>query len=410
MARRPRLLVLNQYYWPGREATAVLLTELCEYLSASYDVLVVTGSLHDPPTPPGETERNGVHIVRVQSTSFDRRRILPRGLNYLSYLGLSGVSTAVGRRPDLIVSMTDPPGAGVLAASLGRRWRVPVVTIHQDVFPEVAVELGRLESPAVARALALASSWALRNSTRIVAIGETMRLRLIAKGAPPEAVVVIPNWSNLAHAAPVPRLNEWSSAHGLDHKFVVMHSGNVGFAQDIDTLIRASTFLRDLDDLVVMIIGAGARLVDAVALAERLDAEKVRFLPYQPREVLPQSLSSADVHVVGLARGLSGFVVPSRLYGILAAGQAVIAAAESDSEMAQLVAREGCGLVIPPGRPELLASAIRRAVSGELDLAEMGRRSRAYSDREGTFERSAEKYLALFDSLTGRATEAAFAA
>ena len=88
VAGRPHILVLNQYYWPGREATAVLLTELCEYLARHYDVTVVTGFLHDPPTEPGHFERNGVQIIRVRSTSYERRRLSLRGVNYLSYLGM----------------------------------------------------------------------------------------------------------------------------------------------------------------------------------------------------------------------------------------------------------------------------------------------------------------------------------
>jgi colanic acid biosynthesis glycosyl transferase WcaI len=410
MSRRPRLLVLNQYYWPGHEATAVLLTELCEYLVDFYDVTVITGLLHDPQIPAGGSERNGVRVVRVHSTYFERRRISLRGLNYLTYLGMSGLTSAFARRPDAVIAMTDPPIAGVLAAALGRRWRVPVVTVYQDVFPEIAVELGRLESPVLARTLSLLSSWVLRNSTRVVAIGDTMKRRLVAKGARPESVVVIPNWTHLDRANPTPKQNDWARQHGLDDKFVVMHSGNIGFAQDLDTLIRASTFVRDREEIEFAIIGSGARLPDAVALAERLEADKVRFLPYQPREILSSSLSSADIHVVGLARGLSGFVVPSRLYGILAVGRPVIVAAESDSETALLVEREGCGVVIPPERPDLLAAAIRQAAGGVFDLAEMGQRGRAYIEREGSFERSAARYLELLDSLTRRGAAGQIAA
>ena len=106
-----------------------------------------------------------------------------------------------------------------------------------------------------------------------------------------------------------------------------MHSGNVGHAQDLDSLVRAATFLRDRDDLRIVIAGFGARHAEMVALAERLEVDDtVRFLPYQKRERLPYSLSSADLHVVGLAKGLAGYVVPSRLYGILSAGRPVIAA------------------------------------------------------------------------------------
>ena len=134
-----------------------------------------------------------------------------------------------------------------------------------------------------------------------------------------------------------------------------MHSGNIGHAQDLDTLIRAATVLGDLERLAVVLVGFGARHADYVALARTLGADKVSFHDYQPRELLSQSLSSADIHFVGLARGLSGFVVPSRLYGILAAGRPVLAAADEDSETAQLVREVGCGIVLPPGRPDLLA-------------------------------------------------------
>ena len=123
-----------------------------------------------------------------------------------------------------------------------------------------------------------------------------------------------------------------------------------------------------------MIAGFGARHAEMVTLADTLEVDDmVRFLPYQKRERLPLSLSSADVHVVGLAKGLAGYVVPSRLYGILSAGRPVIVAAEDESETARLVREIGCGVVIPPGRPELLARTIRAAADGEYDLAEMGR-------------------------------------
>ena len=179
-----------------------------------------------------------------------------------------------------------------------------------------------------------------------------------------------------------------------------MHSGNVGHAQDLDSLVRAATFVRDRDDVRIVIAGFGARHAEMVELAGRLDVEDmVRFLPYQERDRLPFSLSSADVHVVGLARGLAGYVVPSRLYGILSAGRPVIAAAEDASETARLVREIGCGIVIPPARPDLLARTIREAAEGVHDLAEMGRRGRAYVEREADRLVAMERYRALVREL-----------
>jgi len=382
-SRRPRILVLNQYYWPGVEATAHLLTELCEALAEDYEVEVVTGVLHGHEDDPRELERNNVRIVRVSSTSYERSELVHRAANYFSYLGSALSYVLKAPAPDLVICMTDPPIVGDLGVIVGRRFDAPVLVISQDVFPEIATELGRLGNPAVVAVLRGLVGAYLRRADRIVAIGETMRERLEAKGASPERVRVIPNWVDTTAITPQPRENQWAERHGLVSKFVVMHSGNVGHAQDLDSLVRAATFLRDLDDLRVVIAGFGARHAEMVALARRLEVgDLVRFFDYQPRDRLPLSLSSADLHVVGLAKGLAGYVVPSRLYGILSAARPVVVAADEESETARIVAEVGCGLVIPPGRPELLARTIRAAREGAYDLGEMGERGRRYVERE----------------------------
>ena len=397
---RPRLLVLNQYYWPGVEATAQLLTELCEALAEEYEVEVVTGVLHGHEDDPRELERNNVRIVRVSSTSYERSELVHRAANYFSYLGSALSYVLKAPAPDLVICMTDPPIVGDLGVIVGRRFDAPVLVISQDVFPEIATELGRLGNPAVVAVLRGLVGAYLRRADRIVAIGETMRERLEAKGASPERVRVIPNWVDTTAITPQPRENQWAERHGLVSKFVVMHSGNVGHAQDLDSLVRAATFLRDLDDLRVVIAGFGARHAEMVALARRLEVgDLVRFFDYQPRDRLPLSLSSADLHVVGLAKGLAGYVVPSRLYGILSAARPVVVAADEESETARIVAEVGCGLVIPPGRPELLARTIRAAREGAYDLGEMGERGRRYVEREADRSVAMARYRAVVADL-----------
>src|SRR5438477_12856070 len=340
-SRKPRLLVLNQYYWPGVEATAQLLTDLCEALAEDIAVKVVTGMLHRLENEPRHAVQNGVEIVRVRSTSFERSRLFPRGSHYATHLSNALLQGLRGPRPDVVLCMTDPPIVADVALLVAKRYRAPLVVISQDVFPELAVQLKRLENPVVMVVLRLLGALYLRRADRIVAIGDTMRRRLEEKGAPPERVRVIPNWVDTSRLGPRDRANEWARNIGLDKKFVVMHSGNVGHAQDLDSLVRAATFLRDLDDLSIFIIGTGARHAELVALAELLEVDQVMFLYYQSRGVLPQSLSAADVHVVGLAPGLAGYVVPSRLYGILAVARPVIVGADRESETAQVVERIG---------------------------------------------------------------------
>ena len=390
--RKPRLLVLNQYYWPGVEATAQLLTELCEALAADLEIRVLTGVLHAHEDEPRRAVHNGVEIIRVPSTSFERSKIAARASNYASYLTSALLRGIRGRRPDVVLCMTDPPIVADIALLVARRYRVPLVVISQDVFPEIAVQLKRLENPVLMSVLRRLVALYLRRADRVVAIGETMRSRLEEKGAKPDRLRVIPNWVDTDRLRPLEKANPWARHIGLDKKFVVMHSGNVGHAQDLDSLIRAATFLRDLDDLSILIIGTGARHAELVALAQLHEAEQVRFLYYQSRATLPQSLSAADVHVVGLAPGLAGYVVPSRLYGILAVARPVIVAADPDSETAQVVERVGCGIVVPPGRPELLARAIRDAHDGKHDLAAMGARGREWVETEADRSVAVRRY------------------
>jgi glycosyltransferase involved in cell wall biosynthesis len=212
-------------------------------------------------------------------------------------------------------------------------------------------------------------------------------------------VRVIPNWADTELLSEQPRDNGWAREFELHDRFVVMHSGNVGYAQDLESLVRAATFLRDLDDLVVAIVGDGARRAQLIELASLLEVDQVRFLPYQHRDVLPRSLSSADVHVVGLAAGLSGYVVPSRLYGVLAVGRPVIVAADEESEPARLVSSVGCGVVVPAGRPELLAAAIRRFYDGEYDREKMSALGRAYAAAEGSRDVAVRRYRELLGEL-----------
>ena len=392
MTARARILVLNQYYWPGVEATAQLLAQLCEALARDYDVTVVTGHLHGLDLPSDEM-RNGVRVVRVRSTSYDRSQLHLRAANYASYLGDTVLTALRGERPDLVLCMTDPPVVGDIGLLVARRFGVPLLVISQDVFPEIAERVKRLEQPLVLGALRRLVALYLKRADRVVAIGPTMKRRLEAKGAPAERIEVIPNWVDTTELAPEDRHNAWSREQGLDDAFVVMHSGNVGYAQDLDTLVRAATFLRDLDRLQILVVGFGARHGELTQLAQRLEVTgTVRFLGYQPRHRLRLSLAAADLHFVGLARGLSGFVVPSRVYGILAVGRPVLVSADAESETVTLAEEAGCGIVVPPGRPELVAGVIRDVVEGRRSLEGMGEAGRAWVEREADGEVAFARY------------------
>lgn len=372
--------MLNQYYAPRVEATAHLLTELCEGLADEWDVTVVTGAA--PGERKGRVDRAGVEVVRVPSTVLGRGRLARRGADYASFVALAVPVAATQRRPNVVLALTDPPFVGAGARAVARRFGVPYVLVCQDVFPETARAVGAIESGVALRGLAKLVEPAFRAADRVVALGDTMRRRLEAKGVPAARIRVIPNWTDTAAITPVEQDNEWSRANGLAGGFVVMHFGNLGWAQDLETLIRAAALLDDLDDLVVAIVGTGSRARDLHALAREVGAKRVRFLPHQPRERAALCLGSGTVHVVGLARGLAGYVVPSRIYGVLAAGRPAVVAAEAESETAALVRRGRCGPVVPPGDPEALAATLRDAHAGSFPLEEWGLRARKLAEAE----------------------------
>jgi colanic acid biosynthesis glycosyl transferase WcaI len=355
--------------------------------------------LHEHEDEPRSLTRNGVTIRRVRSTAYDRTGLLARASNYFTYLGSALADGLAARRPDLVLCMTDPPMVGAVGLAVSRRFGVPLVVVCQDVFPETAVKLHRLTNPLAVGVLRTIVASYLRRADRVVSIGETMSRRLIVKGASPDRIVVIPNWVDPDEITPRPRDNPWARANGLAGRFVVMHSGNVGHAQDLETLVRAAVLLHDLERLEIVIIGFGARHAALVELAGEIGASNVRFLPYQPRELLSDSLSAADIHYLGLVHGLAGYVVPSRINGILSAGRPVIVAADRESESVQLVEAAECGIAVRPGDPAAVAAAIRRAYAGDLDLAGLGASGRAWIERNRGRDAAIARYRELLDDV-----------
>jgi len=233
---RPRLLVLNQYYAPGLEATAQLLAQLCESIAAEWEVRVITGRIRFQEDEPDHELRNGVEVIRVHSTAYDRAPLVRRATNYFTYLASALRRALTTPVPDVVLCMTDPPLVGNVAHLVARRFRRPLVIVSQDVFPEIAIQVQRLENPIALAVLRRLITRSLRSADRIVAIGPVMRTRLIDKGAPPAKTVVIPNWVDVNEIAPQAKDNDWAREHGLVDRFVVMHAGNVGHAQNLDVL------------------------------------------------------------------------------------------------------------------------------------------------------------------------------
>ena len=379
---RLRVCYFNRSYWPDTGATGQLLTELAEDLAAGHgmDVTVVTGYplSSNVPLPARETRR-GVHIVRARGTTFAPRRFVGRAINYVTYF-LSAVGAAVRLpRQDVTVALTDPPIIGL--AALAARPRHGMIFFCQDIFPEVAGLLEDFHSPLVNAILERLNRFLVRRAARIVALGDTMASRLVhGKGADLGKLTVIHNWADTAAIVPSPKQNDFAVRHGLATSFVVLHAGNIGLSQNLDVVIDAAALLKERRDIVVLFIGEGNRRAALQAAAESRGLDNVRFLPFQPRNQLRWTYASSDVCLVSLKPGLAGYIVPSKLYPILAAGRPYIAAVERLSEVAALTERHRCGVLVEPGDAVQMADAIRRLADQQAERDAMGARARLASE------------------------------
>ena len=401
-----RILVLNQYFRPDRSATSQLLTELCEDLAERHDVFVVTGRpSYNAAHATGSRglvsrERHGnVRVARVWSTTFDRAAGMPGRLtNYGTYLASSIGGAFSVARPDIVVALTDPPPVGLIGAVTAKARRVPFVLVVKDLFPEVAVHLGALRDPTAIAGLRAARRMLLSAADRVISIGRDMDRRLLALGVPSERIVTINDWSDGRVVRPLDRPSTLRQRYGWTDRFVVMHSGNVGLSQDLGTVIAAADLLRDQPDVVFAIVGEGASKAALQADVASRGLSNVTFLPFQDRDDLCESLGAADVHLVGLQRGLASAIVPSKVYGIMAAGKPYVAAVEAGAEPALIADEHGCGVRVEPGDPRALADELIAML--DADLETMGKRGRVAL--ETRFDRwyAADRYeRALLDAV-----------
>ena len=375
----------NRSYWPDQAATGQLLTELAEDLVNRHGctVSVVAGrALHAPAdartrrTFDRET-RNGVTILRASGTRFSPVRFAGRAANYLSYFTSAALAGFAIGTPDVVVSLTDPPIVGLAARAAARRSGARFVFLCEDVFPEVASLLEDFQSTTVNRTLDYVNRSLLRSADATVALGERMRRRLVEeKGAPASRVHIIHNWADCEAIVPGSKDNSFSRAHGLADRFVVMHSGNVGLSQNLDLLIEAAARLQSKEKLVVVIVGDGARRPALEREVERRGLANVRFLPYTPKDRLHGSFASADAFVVSLKAGIEGYIVPSKVYGILAAGRPFVAAVDESCEVASIARDHACGVLARPNDPDSLAASIVSLYDNPREAQAMGERAR----------------------------------
>ncbi|MGI4789019.1 MAG: glycosyltransferase family 4 protein [Janthinobacterium lividum] len=407
-----RILFLTMYYKPDNAATGILMAELAEELALhGHDVRVITSMPHYStnsiwPEYRGKwskRERQGAILVhRVWSyVPVHKDRLLPRFFSYLSFTLLSASAGLLMPRPDVIVTPSPSPPLtnGISAYLLGRLRGIPFISNIQDIYPDVAIRMGVMKSPAVIAAYKKLEKFVYAHSHAITVISEGFQRNLTAKGVPADKISVIPNFIDAAFVSPHPRRNDFSAEQGWDDKFVVLFAGNVGMSQGLDTVLEAAGLLRDTPDLVFAIVGNGASKPALIAQVAAMGLSNVQFLPYQSYDHVPILYSSADVGLIPLRRGFSNDSVPSKLFTIMGVARPVIASVDAHSETAEVIDESKCGVCIEPEDPKALAAAIISVFSDSKRAEEMGRRGRQYVEAHYTRTSVAHQYEAIFSRL-----------
>lgn len=390
-----KIIFINRYFYPDVSATSQMLTDLAvDIAGRGYSVEVVTSrqSYQNPSESfPASENVSGVKVRRIWTTRFGRSNLLGRSLDYLAfYFSALFALIRVVNRSDIVVAKTDPPLISVIAWVVVRLKGAKLVNWLQDIFPEVASELGFFPNGVLFKLTKKVRDASLRSASLNVVLGGRMYERVCSLGVKPSMVKIVHNWSDGDMIRPVSRdKNILRSEWGMEGKFVVGYSGNMGRAHDFDTIISTMVRLRENEDIVFLFIGGGAgkRIIEEAVHCYGL--KNCIFMPYQARERLAESLSVPDVHLVSLHPQMEGLIVPSKVYGIAASGRPVIFVGDKDGEVARMIYEIGCGAVVGPGESELLSN---RIVDYSMDIASV---DLCGSKMRKSFERNYDKRNAI---------------
>ncbi len=417
------IVFVNRFAPPDIAATAQLIGDLAHDLATRFEVVVVAGEQQYEGTPAAgaEEEEDGmpkadppradpaaealvsskaarVRFVRLATSSFGRARLLGRALDYLSFHVAAGWWLLRNlRRGDVVVALTDPPLISVVAGLAAQLRGAVLVNWVQDFFPEIAIRLGE---PRVVRmfggAIRALRDWSLHKAAINVAIGTAMAGEIAARGVDMASLRTIHNWAHEEAAWPYPRV---ALDPAVAAAFVVMYAGNLGRAHDAATLLEAATLLRDRTDVDFVVVGGGHGNAWLRAEARARGLNNMRFEGYAPLDRLGEMLAGGDLHVVSLLPQLEGLIMPSKFYGIAAAARPIAFVGDPAGELAGIVERGACGIVVRAGDSEALARGIVDLAARPAHAREMG--SRAHALLESEFSRSSalQRWTNLLDDV-----------
>jgi len=390
-------------------STGQTLTELCEVLTdLGAKIEVISG----PPTilnkktkVPRLLAYKGIQITRVWGTRFPKLSFIGKFINQISY-ALSVFFHLLfdsSKRPILVV--TNPPFLGVICATLRAIGGKPYIYLIFDVYPDTAIKLGVLkEKGLIAKLWDQWNQFILKYASAVIVLGHCMKEVIINKGKKisylTDKTHLIHVWSDDRKIKPVEKKeNPFVEKWNLDGKFVVSYSGNMGRFHDMETIIYAAQDLKKYKDILFLFIGEGYKKRWIKDFATNQKLTNCKFNTYVNRNDLGLSLACADVGLVSLSRGQEGLSVPSKTFGILAAGVPAIAIMSRTSEIALIIEENNCGIVVEPGDVQGLVNSILMLYNDNDFCKELGKNAVEAINSKYCLKNAALKYFPIIESL-----------
>jgi len=383
--RSTKVLLVNQFFYPDVAAVAQLMADLAEDLTEKgIEVSVLCGRANysreknDPRAANPYLKQVKVH--RVPSLNLGGRSGVVHLLNYLSFLISAPLRAITLSRYDCTVVFTNPPLIAVVGWLLRLLRGTKFVYVVEDLYPDVAIELGFLKRDGVVTKISnKVSSFLLRHADRVVALGCRMKQEILAKGVKEDRIVIIPNWADGEQIYPVEKFVNWFvEKHQLKKKFVVEYSGHMGEGHDFSTILQTAERLKEYDDIVFLFIGNGPKRGEIAEFKEKYNLDNVLLLPYQDRATLRFSLGAANVALISLKSNLESLMFPCKVYGIMASGRPFIYVGSDQGEMSRIAQTAGCGFTVPPDNVESLVDTILHLYQNESLQQELGGKAREY--------------------------------
>lgn len=405
---KKKILIIEQNFYPEVAAAGQLLLDLCEDLiRVGYQVKVITRNPKELFQKKIKISRRenykGIEIVRLKNTALNKYNMIGRVINYMTFHLSIFFYIIFSERPDLILVLSNPPFISFHGLILKTFKKCKVIYNVQDLFPDLAVELGKLRNKTFIFILKTLSKYIIRKMDKIVVVGEYMERKIkeeVLKDMETNHIVTIHNWADGEYLKVIDKKdNHLGREWGLEGKFVVLYSGNIGYLHEFDTIIFAAEDIQNKEykDIVFIFIGEGIKKDYIRKKAEEKGVNNILFFPYQPRDRLNYSLGLANISLVTLEEGFEGMVVPSKIYGILASGRPVIGVAGGESELTEIIREGKCGRFVKIGDYMTLSRVIIEYYKNPQKCIKEGMSGRKYFEKNFDRKIATKKYIKVIE-------------